>query len=359
MIMNSNMNVIHSCLFNSVEKLQLDQMQILADFFGVDFGVLTQIKHVVENGLLDYKLSSLLFDDYKEIMGLSGDDLSLAEFVDCFFECLSKHVDVDLIGLVDSNQVAQAKNYYGPTILSNLDFVNSWLTHMIENSKDCNVAELRVIANFFSVKLSDIQMIKNLELNGFINYELTQMTLADFKGFIQKRKSNISLVEYISKIPVLMDTYLPSLKMIQLGAKRDFVSIISGLSLAKIKRLRKAMGIEGYVKPLSSTEDDGESIFNYIENNHMMYDFCFESNDDFISTLIMIAEDLKEIGYSSPLDTLISTLHYQHLYGETINPRNKKEFLINKLTRKMISIYELKGKCIRQSRAPFSDAKAI
>ena len=342
--------------FAMIEKIGTEnqdaKIQEIALLFSVNYESIEYIHTQYINGIVNYKTSSILFNNYQTYLKKTGDCFSFAEFVCDYSLYLEQYKLTDPTAVNTTNIVSST---------SQKEFIEPFAHHMqlmffsmIEKIEKGNFSKIQEVATIFSVGFDRVAYIHKQYINGLINHKISSLIYDDYKSILKKTGQSMSIEGFISDYHLYLNRYLPVIQGAILGANREILNILSGIGFEKIKSIRKKMDIKITVNPSRQTANDAHEIFLFIEENSLEYSAYINetsSKEDLLKVLIRISQDLQSQGILySPFSQLWKTLLYHYDNGSMINLSTKKKFFSSLLIERIEIEFEQRGKVIEQKR---------
>ncbi len=223
---------------------------------------------------------------------------------------------------------------------------------MIEKAESDKCPSLLQIANLLTLPFDDVLYIKRKEMQGIVNYKVSSMLFEDYQKACFSSGNHVDFKGFVSQFPLLFSKYSQAILMLQLGAKREVAAILSGLSFNNVKALRKKLNLTTRAEHEDFDSDIPSVVFSYIESNQRSLSGIFSDNGttkEFNEVLILLAENLKEMGIVPPFEHLIKALVYHLKHGSLVSFKGEC-FYSTLLAHKLEALYTSKGKLLEPEK---------
>lgn len=224
---------------------------------------------------------------------------------------------------------------------------------MIEKADINNKTDILKISNLHSVDFHQVLYIKKQHTLGNLNYKLSSMLFADYEKTLVTSGEVFCFHEFIGDYKLFLSRYIKAIELIKLGAYRETINILTGVSVEKIKLLRKKLDLPTVAGLKNQTQEDAHDLFEYIEMNCIKYIGKFDeggTKEELVDVLIEISLDLYENGLMPPFSHLWKTLLYHFNNGSMLNLRTNTKYYSSVLIERVNAEYESRGKDLEQKR---------
>lgn len=229
-----------------------------------------------------------------------------------------------------------------------IDFFN-----MIERADINNTTDILKISNLHSVDFHDVLYIKKQESLGNLNHKLSSMLFSDYEKTLETSGEIICFQDFISDYKLFLCRYIKAIELIKLGAYRETINILTGVSIEKIKLLRKKLDLATVAGLKNQNQEDAHNLFEYIEMNSIKYIGQFNEDgtkEELVNVLIEISLDFHADGIMPPFSHLWKTLLYHFNNGSMVNSRTNSKYYCSVLIERINAEYESRGKDLEQKR---------